>query len=71
MDTVINSGFTATSKCDLCGWPIIHLACNDALSSTEPYSSYDYWAYCASPVCRNHKGEGYYLEFPGFIVVDK
>lgn len=52
--------YSSASTCDdffcvICGWPIVHVCCNDGMSN-PPYGG-DYWAYCSNKSCENHAGE--------------
>ena len=41
--------------CKQCGWPVIHVCCNDEMSKS-PYGT-DWWGYCSNKGCKYHDGE--------------
>jgi len=49
-----------------CGWPIVHICCNDGMGQIDPYCTWDYWAYCSNKTCVNHVGQGWDQEDPSF-----
>jgi hypothetical protein len=52
--------------CENCGWPAIHVCCNDEMAMQEPYKVNDYWCYCSNKGCINHGGEEWNMSEPEF-----
>lgn len=48
--SIVKDGF-----CKACGWPVVHVCCNDAIPGVDPLP--DYWGYCSNKGCANHAGE--------------
>ena len=59
-------------KCDCCGWPVIHVCCNDNfLDGACPEDpTWDWWYYCSNKGCKNHGGEGVFQSNPEWVIND-
>ena len=58
------------TECTDCGSPVLEYLCNQPLSEVRPESkNFDYWVSCSNILCKNHKGEGYFMDFPKWVVI--
>lgn len=53
--------------CKACGWPVVHVCCNDGMFNTPPYAEWDWWGYCSNKTCVKHEGEGWDQSDPDFM----
>jgi hypothetical protein len=61
------ASLAVNTYCKNCGWPVIHVCCNDGMSVQEPYKSADWWGYCSNKTCENHAGREWGQSDPEFI----
>jgi hypothetical protein len=53
------------AECADCGSPVLEYLCNQSLLEARPESKdFDYWLSCSNILCKNHNGEGYFMNFP-------
>lgn len=50
--------------CKECGWPVVHVCCNDGMSE-KPWGT-DWWGYCSNKSCKHHDGEEWWQDDPSF-----